>query len=51
MKLLLIMFACLCMNKPEPTKQDKKQKEVKTTKKEQKATYNKLAPSIIIINY
>jgi hypothetical protein len=45
------MFACLCLNKPEPTKQDKKQKEATTTKKQQKATYNRLAPSIIIINY
>ena len=52
MKLLLMLFACVCLHKPDPTtKETKKQKEVKTAKKEKKATYNKLAPSIIIINY
>ncbi|NTS41319.1 hypothetical protein HRG84_10425 [Flavisolibacter sp. BT320] len=55
MKLLLMFIACVCLNKPEPTckeaKEPKKQKEVKVTKKQQKATYNRLAPSIIIINY
>jgi hypothetical protein len=55
MKLLLMLFACVCLNKPEPTckeaKETKKQKEVKAAKKQQKATFNKLAPSILIINY
>lgn len=55
MKLLLMLFALFCLNKPEPTckeaKETKKQKELKGTQKPQKATFNKLAPSIIIINY
>lgn len=53
MKILLIMFACAFLHKPDPVCKEttKKQKEVKTTKKTQKATFNKLAPSIIIINY
>jgi hypothetical protein len=52
MKILLIMFACAFLHKPDPVcKEVKKQKEVKATKKQQKATYNRLAPSIIIINY
>ncbi|MBB1284237.1 hypothetical protein HRH25_07630 [Flavisolibacter sp. BT320] len=55
MKLLLMLFACVCLNKPEPTckeaKETKKPQEVKGPQKQQKATFNKLAPSIIIINY
>ena len=48
MKLLLIMFACLCLQKPDPEKKEKKDAK---PKKETKKTYNKMAPSIIIINY
>jgi len=49
MKLLFILFACICLHSPQPSKEEK-QKTAKTPKKEKKASAQ-LAPSILIVNF
>ncbi len=47
MKLLIILFACFCLNAPEPVKAGKKKA---APKKEAKSSFH-LAPSILIVKY